>query len=86
MKIEVGDTVRLRCQFTDSAGVPVDPSGVAVEIVLPSGKVYSGIPTRESAGVYVYDYEVEEPGYHTVRWQGSGTYQASARDSFFAGE
>lgn len=86
MKIEVGDIVQLKCSFYDANGNLVDPGSVAIKVVLPSGRVHEGQPVRESQGVYTYDYEVVEYGYHTVLWQGTGAYQASARDFFVAGE
>ena len=82
-----GDTIRLKASFYTFAGVLSDPTTVTIKIY-DEGKtlIKSGTPTRESAGIYYYDYTTVADG--KMSFEFSGSLEGNAilsRDYFSVG-
>jgi hypothetical protein len=62
--IYIGDTITFRSEFLNAAGEPGDPDGSAATFTVYNYETLSvvdtGAATRESAGVYVYNWLVPE--------------------------
>lgn len=82
----IGDLLRLKATFKDLSDVVADPTNVVLKVKNPSGTVttynYPGTITRESTGVYYYDFAVTVSGVHYFNWAGTGAYTAADENSF----
>ena len=87
---DVGDVVRLRGSFTNSAGSSVDPSSVTAQFrqinadpLSYTTVVYGvGSITRVSTGEYFMDVAVNTDGEWRYRWNGLGANSAAIEQSF----
>ena len=86
---DIGDVTRLSVSFTDLSNVTVDPSSVMLKIREPNAVILQqSYPTndtiiKDSVGNYHMDYLISKDGLHNYKWVGSGTVNASEKDSFF---
>jgi hypothetical protein len=87
---DVGDVVRMRATFTNSAGTPVDPSSLTLQYrqhlsdpLSYSTVVYGvGSITRVSTGSYFSDVAVNSGGEWRYRWNGTGENAAAVEEQF----
>jgi len=87
---DVGDLVRIRASFTNSAAQPVDPSSVTLQhrqfLADPlsyTTVVYGvGSITRVSTGEYFHDLSVNTDGEWRYRWNGLGENAAALEETF----
>ena len=87
---DVGDVVRMRGSFTNSAGTAVDPSSVTLQhrqfLADPlsyTTVVYGvGSITRVSTGEYYLDVPTNTDGEWRYRWNGLGANAAAVEESF----
>jgi len=84
----IGDTVRLSCTFTNSAGTATDPTTIALTIQDPSANdttlTYAlAQVTREKAGNFYYDLLIDEALTWTWRWVGTGAVAQSTQGTFY---
>lgn len=87
---DVGDLVRLRGSFTNSAGTAVDPSSVTLQYrrFLDDPASYTtlvygvGSITRVQTGEYLHDLAVNTDGEWRYRWNGLGANAAAVEESF----
>lgn len=75
-KVGRGGTITLRVEYRDGANNLVDPTSPTLEILNPSAVSVASnlVPTRESQGLYRYNYTVaaDAPlGVWVARWRGS---------------
>lgn len=83
-----GAVVRIDAEFTDEAGVAIDPTAVrarykpasSVEVTLVYGADVRVV--RDGVGLYHVDLEANEAGTWTYRWEGAGVAQAVAEARF----
>ena len=75
-----GDRVRIDGTFKDINDDLIDPTGVTLKVVDPSGNTttyeYGGSPEevlKTSTGVYYADVDVDEEGDWYYKWFGTGT-------------
>ena len=84
---DVGKIVRLGATFTPAGGVPTNPTSVALVVRAPDGAggwvTTSPAPVSEGAGVYHYDYQPAQAGYHTYRWSGTGVVTTAEEGRFY---
>jgi hypothetical protein len=82
----IGDLLRLKSTFTSLAGTNVDPTTIVLKVKNPAGSTttytYPTHITKESTGVYYYDFNVTVTGLHYFNWAGSGGYQAADEATF----
>ncbi|MEV0149104.1 MULTISPECIES: hypothetical protein [unclassified Nonomuraea] len=65
----LGAVARLSTTVQDATSTLTDPSAISLSIQLPDGTVDGPLaPTKDSVGVYRYDYLTAQPGRHVVRW------------------
>jgi hypothetical protein len=72
---DIGDQTILRGTFTNSDGEVTDPTTVQVLVRTPAGTetTYDGDDiTRDSEGIYSFEYQMTERGTYHYRWIGSG--------------
>lgn len=87
---DVGDMVRLRVSFANSAGTAVDPSTVTLQIRRESDAQgsYSNLIygvnsiTKAGTGEYYHDFSVTSDGMHRYRWNGLGANPAASETPF----
>lgn len=87
---DVGDVIRLRGSFTNSAGTAVDPSSVTVQLrrVLDDPASYSTLVygvnsvVKASVGEYYHDFTVSTDGEWRYRWNGLGDNAAAVEVAF----
>lgn len=77
--LNVGDVVRLRAVFS-VLNVNTDPSTITLQVQSPSGVTTSytyadAQVTKEGTGIYYYDLSVNEAGWWTYQWTGTGTVE-----------
>ena len=80
-----GSRLELVATFEDSAGVLTNPTGVTYSIRNPDGTVDTavwpaGTVVNSSPGVFVLQYDVDDPGTYKVHVQGTGTIKAPVED------
>ncbi len=83
-----GAVVRIDAEFTDEAGLAVDPTTVrarykpptASEVALVYGSDVRVV--RDGVGLYHVDLEADEAGTWSYRWEGTGSAQAVAEARF----
>jgi hypothetical protein len=82
----IGDLLRIRATFTDIAGAVADPTNVTLKVKAPSGTIttytYPGTVSKESNGIYYYDFPVTASGVHFYNWAGTGAYTAADESQF----
>ena len=87
---DVGDVVRARASFTNSAGLSVDPSTVTLQhrqfladpLSLTTVVYGVGSITRTSTGEYHLDIAVNTDGEWRYRWNGLGENAAAVEEAF----
>lgn len=87
---DVGDVVRMRGTFTNSAGTAVDPSSVTLQYRQfawdPSSysTLVYGVNSivRTATGDYYHDLGVNSGGELRFRWNGTGANAAAAEGAF----
>jgi hypothetical protein len=85
---DVGDRVRLSCQFRALNGAPADPSTVTVKHRAGAGPVTplvygtDGEVVRTGPGAYYVDIDVDAPGDWFYRFEGTGDVVAAAEGRF----
>ena len=87
---DIGDLIRLRGSFTNSAGAAVDPSSVTLQyrqlIADPSSytTLVYGVNSivKASTGEYYHDLSVTSDGEWRYRWNGLGANAAAVEGSF----
>lgn len=74
----VGDTVRLRSSFYNFAGELADPTSVTITIYDGDKVVLvnAGATTKESTGIYYYDYTVPSTSPDPLVYEFSGTLES----------
>lgn len=83
---DVGDKVRISCAFT-SGGVAIDPTTIVCKVKEPDLTLTTATYAlaqivKDSAGVYHYDFTIDQAGSHWYRFEGTGTVVAAAEDEF----
>ena len=87
-RYDVGDVVRMRASFTNSAGTAVDPSSVSFQYRPPIDVTTSlaydtdAALVKSSTGVYYADINVSSSGVWKYRWNGAGSNAAAAEGVF----
>lgn len=83
MSYQVGDSVRLRANFTNLAGVATDPTAVTVRIRSPLGVVTTPAATNDAltVGAFYYDLTVTSAGTWFYRFEGTGAVTAADEDT-----
>ena len=76
-EIKNGDTVKISCAFTNMAGVPTDPTTIALKVGRPSGRTDTYTYARDeivraAKGSYYKNVPVGEGQTWTWRWIGTG--------------
>lgn len=74
----VGDLWRLNGKFYSDAAltIPADPTTTTLTITDPFGTIVTvGSPTRDSMGVFHYDWTPLVGGAHEIVWKGTGAVQ-----------
>lgn len=83
MRFWVGETARVKAEFTDDAGAPVVAVGVAFTARSPTGKNVIGSPVGlNTTGAFYADFVVDEPGVWAVRASCTGPTAAAVEDQF----
>jgi len=79
-----GDTIRLKASFYTFAGVLADPSAVTYTVYdSDRDVVVTGTATKESTGVFYYDYTTTDVGDYTFEFSGTlETKTILSRDEF----
>jgi hypothetical protein len=82
-----GDTIRLKASFYTFAGVLADPSTVTCTIYDSGGVVVTtGSATKETTGVFYYDYTTTTKGDFSFEFTGTlETKPILSRDYFSVG-
>lgn len=75
--IRVGSTIRAEGRFYTLSGVLTNPSTVTLKFQKPDGTITdpainSGWVVGTPAGVFQYDYEVDQHGKWRYEWEGTG--------------
>ena len=87
---DIGDLIRMRATFTNSAGAVVDPSSVSLQyraLAFDPASVTTlifGVNSivKASTGDYYHDYSAtSSAGEWRFRWNGTGANAAAAEDS-----
>ncbi len=76
MLFDIGDTAHIEITFANLAGVPTNPTIVALTIQAPDNSQTTPAPTNDSAGQYHYDLALTQSGIWRFKWQGTGTVAA----------
>lgn len=81
----IGSPVHLTASFYDSSTPPVlvDPTAVTVTITLPDGTSISPSATKDSTGLYHYDYTPTLTGIHQFYFAGTGAVVARQLPDIF---
>src|SRR5262245_57694681 len=88
-QFDVGDFIRATCRFRDGDHELADPSTISIQLRAPSGTVttlsYDGVNalTRESLGIYHYDFTTTESGRCRLKWIGEGDVTAVFNGHFY---
>lgn len=88
------DTIRLGVTFTDSAGIPADPSSVYMMIQIPqtdpsthSVSTYDLTSmSNPSTGRFTIDLVTNNHGHYKYRWLGTGVVEAAETGEFIVEE
>jgi len=81
----LGAIIRLTTSFYDSSTPPVlvDPTTVTINITLPDGTTVSQTASKDSTGIYHYDYTTTQVGIHQFYFAGSGSNVSVQRPDVF---
>lgn len=80
--ILIGTELPLRATFTDLiTGQLVDPSTIVLKVKDPTGTVTDYTPTRQSLGVWSYNYLFSVAGVYFYRFEASGNFVAVGEKS-----
>ncbi len=79
----IGESVRLKAEFTDANGTLADPTTVTVSIKAPGATAVSYSGVKDSVGKYHYDYDPTVAGQHEYKWLGTGTVKTAGQGSFY---
>jgi hypothetical protein len=83
-----GAVVRIEAEFSDQAGLTIDPTTVRARYKPPTGAEVAldyGVDAalvRDDVGLYHVDLDANEAGTWTYRWEGAGVAQAVAEARF----
>lgn len=81
--LDLGDTIRLSVNTTDTTGTPADVGAMAIVVTLPDGSTTSpSITHTAGSGQYTADYVTTLAGRHTVVWTGTGSNAQVYTDEF----
>lgn len=75
--------VRLSASFTDSTGLPTDPTSVTVTVTDPNGSVSNPPSVKDSSGHYHADVTPTVWGDWEYAFAGAGAVVASGQHRFF---
>lgn len=77
----VGETVRVRCDFTDDAGAPLGAIGVAFRARAPDGSTVVGTPiAQQTTGAFYADFTLTQAGIWYLRASCTGPTAAVVED------
>lgn len=79
---DIGALARLTGTYTDINGALVDPTTASVSVKAPDGTVTTATPSKDSTGIYHYDFQTTLWGNHFYRFTGTGA-AVGAGDSQF---
>ena len=84
---DVGDTVRLQAQYTDTGGSPADPTTVRIVYRDPAGSESTAVSgttamTNPSVGTFYTDVLLSTPGTYRWRSESTGNIVTAAEDVF----
>lgn len=86
---QVGDLVRITATFTDELGAVKDPTAITLLVKLryvigstATSYTYPGTITKDSTGVYHYDFAPTTEGIWDYRWVGTGAVTAAGEGAF----
>ena len=78
----LGDIVRLSARF-ELSSVLTDPTAVTLKLIPPSGTAFYVSPiTKDSVGLYHYDYTPPILGTYKYRYYGTGAVVAESENTF----
>jgi hypothetical protein len=87
---DIGDTVRVFVEWTDTDGVLIDPTALTFKLQRPGGVsvetyVYPAALglIRDSAGKFHFDVPVMDSGGHYYRWESAGPIGKGAVENYF---
>lgn len=76
---KIGDTVRLKASFYNFSDALADPTGVTCTVY--DGKknklVDAAVATKESTGIYYYDYTLPSTGFDPLIYEFCGTLEGT---------
>lgn len=78
-----GDTIRITCTFTNSAGTATDPTAVVARLQDPAGTETTPSTTKSATGVYYFDVTPALSGTYYYRFEGTGALVAASPDGSF---
>lgn len=79
----VGQLVHVSSAFKNVEGTLLDPTTVALRVRKPSGTTLTPGVTRDSAGQYHADVEVDVPGGWTYYWYSTGSGETAGNGEFY---
>ena len=84
---DIGDTVRLKGEFTDDAGAAADPTAVSMIVKDPAGTkttyTYALAQiTKLAVGIYYYDLTITMAGDWYYRFSGTGAVVTAGEQYF----
>ena len=79
---DVGDVVRLKANFTDTGGDPLDPSAVTFIYETPAGGTTTSTGTHPSTGFYYIDVISTGAGVYEWRVYSTGVGRAAGESWF----
>ncbi len=87
---DVGDIRRLTATYTDFAAAVADPTAIVLTIREPDGVLVTkdwpapADITKDSTGVFHYDFTIAKEGRHVVNWTSTGAVVAAGESEFWA--
>jgi hypothetical protein len=84
----MGSVVRIQVEIKDDDGTYVDPSTLVFKLLAPSGALTTyTYPAsiqlvNDSDGIYHVNYNVDEPGIWTYRFESTGPGEGASEDTF----
>lgn len=79
---DIGDTVRLRCEFRDILDALADPTTIVLQVKDPSLNEATEVAVTTATGVYTFDLAVDEAGEWWFRFVGTGAVAAAGESKF----
>lgn len=84
----IGTVLRITVEFYDNTVDPpvlADPTAVTMQFQTPDEEEEDAVtPTKDSTGVYHYDYTITQAGWHIVKATGSGAIVGVQEKRFHA--